>query len=96
MGAKAWIVDWSRQGYVKVSHQGRYFPIKELELLLIQDYGYTEQDAKQMCWPTGLDFFEGSAMCCETGRRGHEGPNTRCHQFPEGFEEAARAKIPDW
>ena len=91
VGSKAHTVDWSRKGYLRFGST-RWFEIEKVEKLLVDHYGMKKAVAvaERMCLATGLDTFPGAACCPCPHVNGHEGHDSRWHEFPPDFAEDAR------
>ena len=96
-GSLSHVVDTSKPDHLRFGNSPQFIPISEVVKLLMEEYGFTEENAKHACPETVCNKMPdtGSALCSDPTRPGHSTWDDTAHAgLPtDAFERLLRRGV---
>ena len=90
VGSKANKLVWLGEYEFKFGANSRVFKYSDCQQILVDQFGFNWQEARNMCIPCGVDYEPGCASCPCPTKRGHESATSWCHKFPPNYTKTVR------
>ena len=89
VGAKANRLVWVSEYEVEFGANSRVFKYADCQQILVDQFAFSWQEARNMCIPCGVDYEPGCSCPCPT-KKGHESATSWCHRFPPTYAKTVR------
>ena len=90
VGSKANRLVWISEYEFKFGANSRVFKYDDCQQILVDQFAFSWQEAKNICIPCGVDYEPGCALCPCPTKNGHESAGSWCHQFPPTYAKTVR------